>query len=1190
MLARALKPLLVAALLVLACDMVSGQETPPPAPIDRQQVQAELDRVTSATGLDDAVRAQVVKIYEEALAALTRVDEAQARRTEFEREAAGAPQQLQAIRKELERPPDPPVVDPPADASLATVEQELARATAELEAARARAAELQTEAARRSERRTQIPVELAAARAKLDENTQAIVTVPNATAPPEVVAARLVLDRARGLALGTEVAVMSAELASYDARQELLPARRDRTLRRVSSAEKLVEAWQSKVNERRAEKAKQDALEAARLQREAALRNPILQPFAAENEGLAALRTGDEGLSALIGSAARKTSSTRAQVTEMRRRFQSIKRRINASGLNRATGLILRREYMALPRIAQIKRDLHEVVRDLENIEYELVEREELRVGAGDIDRVAQELLGEIAAEGPAEIDSRLETAARELAAARRDLLDDLVNDSGTYRNTLLDLDQATRELLAATDTYAAYIEVRILGVRSFPLNRGPRLSELTRTVAWLTSASTWRHIAALTTADVRGRWPSTLVSGLGLVFAFGLSVWSRRRLRALVHLVGSYRTDAFRHTAEAVVLTIFAALPIPLVLLWVAWLLGRAPEQVNVGLAASSGLTAGGALLLSLGIVRVTLGSSGLAAAHFRWPVEGVRPIRRDLRWFIPSVVPLAAIVVGLDAHGDDPANATLGRLAFSAAMLLLLVFLSRVLRPARGSVSVYLLRHRGSWIDRLRYVWFALIIGIPVVLLIAAWLGYYYTALHLQLSFELTLMLIFALVVANGVLHRWLFIARRRVAIEDARRRREQALAHAADGTAGDLPAGEPAPFDEEKIDLPALSEQTRQLFRTAIVVSAVLGLFLVWAETLPALKMLDRIQLWPAVTVLDAPDTIVADPGAPTPPPGADGAASDTAASSPVPMAMPSNGGSSAPPAPAASSGAALSITVADLGLSLILLVATWVAFRNLPGLIEITVLQRLPLDSGSRYALSTVLRYAIAIVGVVVAFGALGISWSNLQWLAAALTFGLAFGLQEIFANFVSGLIILGERPFRVGDTVTVGAVTGTVTRIRMRATTVSDWDRKELVIPNKTFITGEVINWTLSDPVLRVKVPVGVSYGSDVDRVVRTLLKVAKAEPTVLDDPAPQALFLEFGDSTLNFEVRVFIPNIEHWMPVRHHLHLAITKAFRKADIEIAFPQRDLHIRSAGELTKLVERRSDLPASDVVNPA
>jgi len=175
--------------------------------------------------------------------------------------------------------------------------------------------------------------------------------------------------------------------------------------------------------------------------------------------------------------------------------------------------------------------------------------------------------------------------------------------------------------------------------------------------------------------------------------------------------------------------------------------------------------------------------------------------------------------------------------------------------------------------------------------------------------------------------------------------------------------------------------------------------------------------------------------------------------------------------------------------------------------------------------------------------------------------------ICFGLQEIFANFVSGLIILFERPIRVGDTVTIDDVSGTVTRIRIRATWITAFDRKELVVPNKEFVTSRLINWSLSDPVLRVDIPVGIAYGSDTQKALEVLLDVARRNEHVLQEPRPNALFLGFGDSSLNFELRAFSPDIEHLLLIRHQLHMAIDAAFREAGIEIAFPQRDIHIRS-----------------------
>jgi potassium efflux system protein len=360
--------------------------------------------------------------------------------------------------------------------------------------------------------------------------------------------------------------------------------------------------------------------------------------------------------------------------------------------------------------------------------------------------------------------------------------------------------------------------------------------------------------------------------------------------------------------------------------------------------------------------------------------------------------------------------------------------------------------------------------------------------------------------------------------MAIEQYRRRREAERRAATEEKPEE--GGEEIPLQEEaELGLEEVSAQTLRLVRSAITVLLLIGLLGIWASVLPALGMLDQYALWMpsgATAMVDADGSMVLPPEA---------------------------------------------ITVADVLLAMVIAFMTLAVSRNIPGVLEMLVLRRLPLDNGSRYAIRTLTRYAILIIGITITFGAIGIGWGKVQFLAAAVSVGLGFGLQEIFANFVSGLIILTERPVRVGDTVTVGSVSGVVSRIQMRATTVTDWDRKELIIPNKEFVTGQVTNWSLTNSVLRLKLLVGVAYGSDTATARRLLLEVAAKNPIVLANPAPAALFMEFADSSLNFELRVFIDQIDYMSVVRDQLNVEIDQAFRNANIEIAFPQRDIHIRS-----------------------
>ncbi len=257
----------------------------------------------------------------------------------------------------------------------------------------------------------------------------------------------------------------------------------------------------------------------------------------------------------------------------------------------------------------------------------------------------------------------------------------------------------------------------------------------------------------------------------------------------------------------------------------------------------------------------------------------------------------------------------------------------------------------------------------------------------------------------------------------------------------------------------------------------------------------------------------------------------------------------------------------VTLIDLGIALFVGMATFSLSRNLPGMIDFSILQRFGLDASIRYAVTSVIGYLVTIAGVTYVFNLLGFRWEQIQWLAAALTFGLSFGLQDIFANFISGLIILFERPIRIGDVVTIDNVTGIVTKIRIRASTVTDWDRKEYLVPNKEIITGRLLNWTLSDTLNRLVIPVGVAYGSDTEQVRQLLFEVAREEPEVLDEPATLVTFQEFGESTLNFVMRAYLGKMDNRLEIIHRLHTAINEKFAEAGIEIAFPQQDVHLRT-----------------------
>jgi len=278
-----------------------------------------------------------------------------------------------------------------------------------------------------------------------------------------------------------------------------------------------------------------------------------------------------------------------------------------------------------------------------------------------------------------------------------------------------------------------------------------------------------------------------------------------------------------------------------------------------------------------------------------------------------------------------------------------------------------------------------------------------------------------------------------------------------------------------------------------------------------------------------------------------------------------------------------------SLASVAFILATIAMATIAVRNLPALLEILLLDRFSISPGARYAIKTLTAYTLIALAAMSVSSTLGISWGRVQWLVAALGVGIGFGLQEIVANFISGIIILFERPVRVGDVVTIGQTTGTVTKIRIRATTVRNWDRQELLVPNKEFITNHLLNWTLSDSLNRVVIKVGIDYQDDVRLALRLMEEAVQANDRVLKEPAPSFIFESFGDSALLLQARCFVPEVEDRVPVISDLQKDILDKFRAHAISLAFPQRDIHLRASDPLEVRVRQEGTSTRGPGVEP-
>ncbi len=258
----------------------------------------------------------------------------------------------------------------------------------------------------------------------------------------------------------------------------------------------------------------------------------------------------------------------------------------------------------------------------------------------------------------------------------------------------------------------------------------------------------------------------------------------------------------------------------------------------------------------------------------------------------------------------------------------------------------------------------------------------------------------------------------------------------------------------------------------------------------------------------------------------------------------------------------------ITITSILAGLIILLVFILLSRGLRKIIKTRLFPRYKLDEGIQLAILKVLHYLMVGLGVIIAVQSIGLNLTSLAVVFGLLSVGIGFGLQNIVSNFISGLIILFERPIKIGDRITIGDVLGDVENISLRATHIRTIDNIAIIVPNSEFITSQVINWSHGDPKIRIHVPVGVAYGSDVPLVIKSLLEVAQNHPEVLKDPPPKVWFKGFGNSSLDFDVLAWIPDPKKRPDIISNLNKGIDDIFRKNKIQIPFPQRDLHIRSS----------------------
>ncbi|NKN33936.1 mechanosensitive ion channel [Marichromatium bheemlicum] len=1073
------------------------------------QIEARTAEVENSTTLDEADKATLLELYRRARANLEDTRNFELKADEFAHTLETAPRQRKSAERELEAArgaSTTPAEVIPTGLGSEAIAQRLNKALADIAVEETRLSEL--------EKLTQITGSRpTSARARLAEVKQALDQLgdpPGADSvvegqPGELLQAQRWAHQTRRQALWSEARMLEQELLSQPARLALYQIRRDLAALRLKRLRTYQRALEELQNQRRNAEAEAAQRASEQTQREVADKHPVVQQQAQLNAEISASLTRIARQLETLGDHQVRIDGERKRIEED---FRGAQQRLEAAGLSRALGQVLLDRRTRLP-------DLRQYRKDIDNREDEIAEaslrqiryREEQR-RLRDRERYVDELTLDVPEGERAQVRAQLDPVLDQ----RRRLLAQSLDIEDDYIRQLTELNYATDQVVSLAESYDDFLAERLLWVRSSPPVGLETLTSLPAATTWLLSwEGAWEAVVDILHERLRHAW------GLWIwLFTVSLLLWRltalRRAIRASAEPLRRVRTDSIRHTVKAIALTLLMALPIPLLM----WLLGQqlqaSTEATAFTRAFASALIEVSSGLYFLLAFRGLCITGGVADRHFRWSTATLARIRHAIDWFSGYIVPIALVTIAAYDYNNPAHTGDLMRLTLVACMIGFTAFFWHLLSPSKGLFKGILAEHPQGWLNRLRLLWFPLVVGAPLALAGLALAGYVYTAGILFRSLVGQTWLVLTLLVVHQTIVRWLIVTRRRLALQAAL---ERQAARRAQSNEPSVPT-EVLQLEEAEPDLAAMDEQTRRLINASIFFAAVVGLWITWSDVLPAFSMFERFALWHYEGTIDGVSQMVP-------------------------------------------------VTAADIGLVLVIIFVTMVAAKNLPALIEILLLQSDVVSAGGRYAIKTLASYTITAVAFLLAFSTLGLSWSQVQWLVAALSVGIGFGLQEIVANFISGLIILFERPVRVGDIVTIGETTGVVTNIQIRATTIRNWDKQELLVPNKEFITERLLNWSLTDQQNRVTIPVGIAYGSDTRQALEILTQVAEQHEKVLEDPAPLISFEGFGDDALTLVMRCYLDSLDGRIAIITELHQAIYDRFNEAGIEIAFPQRDVHL-------------------------
>jgi potassium efflux system protein len=904
-------------------------------------------------------------------------------------------------------------------------------------------------------------------------------------------------------ALQTELLMLDQELTGNSALLKLLQEKQKNEITLLKRIEIRIAFLHEKLFNKRAESTKKISETANFVLNGALAEDSYLQGIAKQNLALIAVL---ELQFQELQTLLEKVTNERKLSLQVSEAFHNARKRLQLQSDSSFIALSIRAQREKLPKRQTYTKSRSVVLDDIAKISLRLFQHEEMLINDE---------------QKPAQPDNKKSAEDHkilsELLENRQNMLERVIKNDQVQQSGLYELDDRYLQLINKTKEYDDYITEHLLWLKSSNAFNFIMFTQLPADLKRYTS-----HIMNELQRLKYIRLPNLLL--LFIPFSLvSLLILLRKNLLTKLQIcggkVGHVKQDTILHTLKALIYTMLLALPAGLILLILSWAIKLPATATNMSVELANAGIYTAMSLIAVQLLKVLCIEKGVSEVHFGRKAKGLSKYVKQLNLFIYLGIPCYFITLSAIKLFPATLGGSLAILGYAGVMFTLVRIIYSILHPRKG------LLYRTQTTDpestfQSRKVIFFFTLCLPVVIVIMSLAGYTYTAgifgerLYFSILFTAVVWLF------HSLLSRWLLITSKRLNYDKlviARKAKRDRLK----ATENEEPESVHEEILENEADLKTLDGDSHKLINAATLVLAIVGFVGVWGQMLPALSFLEQIELWNKDVIVDGKEILLA-------------------------------------------------VTLDEVLVAFLVSLGGYILSQNLPSLIDIILLKKGKISPGSRYAVVTLTRYGIVIITILITMNFLGINSSSIGWMFAALSVGIGFGLQEVVANFICGLILLFERPIRVGDIISTGNTddsSGTVIRIRIRATTIRNFDEKELLIPNKELITGRVLNWTLSDDITRIMVNVGIDYDSDVELAMEIIEEIAKENERTLTEPPPFVNFEQFADSSLSLSLRAYVPTQGDRLRAITELHKEIHKRFRVAGIVIPYPQQDVHLIS-----------------------